>query len=177
MAEAAKLKEGQSETNVSQNINLAGILNAAARHDDALATLEAMGPKPNLSDYGHMWLAAERVCAHYGRKQPQAGAEALKFTADHASDNETARAKALLCAGDADALAARYIVRLKSADDRDSALFELSRFRRAAHTPFDDAISRTFDQVRERADVKAAVAQVGQTGTFPIWGGALIDFD
>jgi hypothetical protein len=36
-------------------------------------------------------------------------------------------------------------------------------------------MKRRMDRVRERAVVKAAVAAVGRTGTFPLYGGAVID--
>lgn len=176
MTKAATLKE-RGAVNVSQVINLSGLQISAGRFDAALATLAtaADGMTGKVSPYGSMWVAAEQACAYQGLGRATEAALALAVTAAEANENHGAHAKALLCVGDLDALAAAYKARLDAPSSRSAALLQLSRFRDPPLTAFDAELGRRMERLRVRPDIRAAVDAVGRTKDFPFQSGSLID--
>lgn len=172
---AARLDEGRP--NVIQTLNLALLLNAAGRPQDALDTLKPFAPGVvDTSAYGWMWVHAERACAH-AQLGDAAGLRAdLAYTAEHETDDPTAAVKAQLCAGDTAAAAAIYDRWLKDPERRREALFQLSRFQPDQRTANDLKVAAQFDAVRAHAVVKAAVAAVGRTADIPLRGSAVAEF-
>lgn len=180
---AAALKE-QGGANVSQTINLAEQLEDGGQPQaalDVLAVFKEGGPRASV--YGMMWVWAERACAlgQLGKTaatSPDLGAalaytaeHALAYTAEHAQANPPARAETLLCVGDLDGAAGVYIARLKDPEQRFGALMVLSSWKRPPQPAFLAEIYARLDKVRVRPDVKAAVAAVGRTESYPLAGG------
>lgn len=176
MQAAAGLSE-RGGVNVSQTINLSGVQVSGGHFEAALKTLgegeAAMQGK--VSPYGRMWIAAERTCAEAGLGRKADAARSLAAAAAEAKENPSAYAKALLCAGDLDGLAAAFKARLADPSTRGAALTQLSRFREPPMTPFDAEMSRRMETLRTRPDVKAAIAEVGRIKDVPLQSGALID--
>ena len=170
---AAKLTE-RGGLNVSNAINLAGMLNGVGQHAEALAVLPPLdGP---LSGYGAMWVAAERACAANALSNAPETDKALAFTAAHAGDNRNARVKALLCVGDVAAARQIYLEWLQDRDDHAEALLQLCHFASGKRAPFDATISERFDKIRSDPAVLAEVAKVGHTENLPLRGLIWIDF-
>lgn len=176
MENAANLSE-RGGPNVSQTINLAGFQVATGRFEAALKTLASgeQSMQANVTPYGRMWIAAERACAYQGLGRKDEAARAVAATAAQAKDNHGAHAKALLCVGDLDGAAAAYKARLADAGTRAAALTQLSRFLQPPLTPFDAEMHRRLETLRSRADIQAAVAEVGRTRDFQIQSGSLVD--
>ncbi|MFZ5720866.1 MAG: hypothetical protein ACOY5Y_15510 [Pseudomonadota bacterium] len=177
MEAAASRPEGGAPRNVSQTINLAGLQNATGRFEAALATLAVFEAEPkDVSPYGVMWINAERACAYAGLERSKEAAAVVAHTAANAAENANARTKALLCVNDLDGVAESFRTRLADPMDRADALVALSSFKAPAHrTPFEAQLGRRMDEVRARADVRAAVEPVGRTSDLPIQAGPLID--
>jgi tetratricopeptide (TPR) repeat protein len=170
---AAGHKENQA-VNVSNAINLAGMLNAVGRHAEALTVLPALdGP---VSGYGAMWVAAERACAANAISNAAETQKALAFTAAHAADNRNARVKALLCVNDVAAAAKVYVLWLRDPQDHAMALLQLCHFAPSARAPFDTIVGDRFEQIRKDPEVQAEVGKVGRTETLALHGAAWIDF-
>lgn len=175
MRDAAKLSE-RNTPNVSQTINLSGLLNATGRHEEALATLKAFDEGRDASPYGLMWVATERACARLLSGKAALAQADLEFTRLHAKDNAMARAKVLLCAGDVNGAAAHYVERLKDPTGRSEALLELSRFKDGRRPPVHEILAQRLEAVRSRPEVISAVASAGRTMDFELSGAPLVDF-
>ena len=160
--------------NVSQAINLAGMLDGAGRPAEALASLAEVG---KASDYGLMWASAERVCANAALGRREALKRDLQFTSEHEKDNRGARLKAALCVDDAPAATQVVVDWLGDPEDRTTILVDLSVSRRAAVPTFDRVIQARFDKVRGSEEVRRAVAEVGRTADLPLYTGAWSDVD
>jgi len=178
---AASRKE-HAGPNVSNTINLAGMLNGAGRHSEALTVLKAFPDLPSLpapklvSEYGSMWIAAEQACAALPLGDSARAAEALAYTSAHQRENQAARAKALLCADDVEGAVQLYIAWLEQPRARAEALLELSRFAPVARPSFDTLIDQRFAKMRDDPRLREAVAKVGRTETLPLHGGVWMDF-
>lgn len=175
--EAAAAKDEDGGPNVSQAINLSGLQNSTGRFGAALATLSVFDKeKRSVSPYGLMWIEAERACALFGLGRGAEAAPAMAYTAEHAKENDGARAKALLCADDQAALATAVRERLASADRRDEALMWLSRYKwTATRTAFDLQLGDRLEALRQRPDVRAAIDTAGRIQDVPVHVGPMID--
>lgn len=159
--------------NVSQTINFASRLQAEGRPREALDVLATLR---DASSYGDMWAAAVRACAAEQLGDAALRTEALAFLAEHENDNPAARTNALLCVNDVDGAAALYIRRLSDEQHQASALKALQIYtivgeRDLAREP---ELRARLNQVRARADVRAAVDAVGRIEEIPLhstyWG-------
>ncbi|RAK58067.1 hypothetical protein DJ018_09210 [Phenylobacterium deserti] len=172
---AARPERGKP--NVIQSVNLALLLNAAGRPQEALDALKPFGSaEGELSSYASIWVRAERACAYAQLGEAASLREQLAYTVAHEADDPTAAVKAQLCAGDTAAAVAIYARRLKDPDQRRAALFELSRFKPDQRAAFDLKLAARLDQVRADPALKAAVAAVGRTSELPLHGAALTEF-
>ncbi len=169
-------RKENDQPNVSNAINLAGMLNGAGRHADALAALAPFEEGRETSPYGAMWVAAERACAATGLADAATAAKALSFTQAHVNDNRNARVKALLCANQPAEAAAVYVAWLQNPVERTEALVQLCHFAQASRAPFDAIIGDRFGKLRDDPAVQAAVAKVGRTDTLTLYGSVWIDF-
>jgi len=159
-SKGGKLKEG-GLPNVSQIINLAQQQLVFGHAEEALATLDRMGEKPDASPYGLMQVRVVRGCAYAALGQLDKARVDLAYATAHEKDDPSTVSTLELCVGDEDAAAASYIRRLAKPDDRRGAMLELADYDapdpRAPRSPFADR----FDRVRKRADVVAAIRAAG----------------
>jgi tetratricopeptide (TPR) repeat protein len=157
------------EWSVSQVINFASMLESEGRAGDALEVLRTTG---QASPYGDMWVASVRVCAADQTGDRRTRDEALAFVREHEADNRAAAARALLCVNDIDAAAGAYIRRLADEEARGDALLALQEYpeRSDAVFPRDNLLRQRLEQVRDRADVRAAIDAVGRVEQVPLRG-------
>jgi beta-barrel assembly-enhancing protease len=162
---ATTFEEG-GVANVSQVINLAGLLVAAGRSDEALKVLDAFGSRP-ASPFGLGWVHATRACASERTGRTADVAADLAYLQANEPDNPAARLYALLCVFDLDAAAQEVIAQLHDPDRRAQALIDLSTFDPPPYESPGDAQLRThLAAVAARPDVQAAIASVGRVETF-----------
>lgn len=158
---------------VSQVINFASMLVAQQRPRDALEVVRTTG---DASPYGNMWMAAVRACAAAQLGDSALQETSMAFLREHAEDNYAAITRASLCVNDLDAAAALYIARLADPDTRKAALLALQRYQPSpgSSLPNDPILQARLNQVRDRADVQAAVGAVGSIEDVPLrnvyWG-------
>lgn len=163
----------EGEPSVSQVINFASMLAAEGRAADAIQVVSTVG---EASPYGDMWVASVRACAAQQIGDAALRDEAMAFLRSHEDDNVAALARALLCVNDIDAAAALYIRRLGDPAERAGALIALQTYRRTPRPalPQEQTLYERLEQVRARADVRAAVEAVGRIEEVPLrsvyWG-------
>jgi tetratricopeptide (TPR) repeat protein len=173
----ARLREGATwkedgADNVSQVINLSQNLVGLKRPAEALALLEVFGEPGKgrvASPYGYMQVMVTRACAFSQTGDAAKLKDALAYLALHEADSPATRTIGFLCANDLDGAAASYLRRLQSPSDRQEALLELSDFAHPVVTPpWDIELHNRARVIKNRADVRAAVAQVGHTEVVPL---------
>jgi hypothetical protein len=136
------------------------------RPADALATVAGVdGP----DDYLQMLRESVRLCAATQNGDDAVVAEALAWVAAHRTVDEDLHTEALLWAGRVDEAAATLIARLRDPALRGEALVELQDYREPPTLPGERRLTASWDAVRARADVQAAVAAVGRIETYPIF--------
>jgi hypothetical protein len=166
---AAKGERGYE--NVSQVINLAHAQVRAERYADALATIGAL--KGNTSPFGAMEAAQARGCANAGLKNMAALAADRAFVAEHEKDNRDVAVDLSICAGDLDAAAAAMIRMLDDPDARVRALILLSDYDPPLPHHRQGPYPAGYAALKQRADVKAAIARAGGTRRVPLQRGQI----
>ena len=177
-AQAAKLEEFEGP-NVSQVIALAELLNTVGKPLDALAALDVFGHgrKDSSDAQDLMAVHAARACADAQIGRQAELAQELKFLTDHMAESPSDRIRGLICANDLDGAAAAYIAELAGVTERSDALLALSEFDPPEHpTAVDTSLRSRLDQIRNRADVKAAIAKVGHVERVQLNGDAFTGF-
>jgi len=155
--------------NVSQLINLALAQIRAGRPKDALATiatrdLAAQGASP----YGRMLYRRARACAlHLDGRGGEAKAD-VDYVVAHEKDAPVAVTELHLCLGDIEAAAASAIRRLENPEQRAEMLLQFSVFELAPPPLATDRNVRDREALKQRADVKAAIARAGGTRRFNV---------
>lgn len=153
----------------AHKLDWAGRLNGLGRHAEALALLEPIGPD-YVSEYGAMWLAAERVCA-LAKKDPARAWSYLPRLLMKQADGPDALQKALLCVDRQDEAAAYYMQRLKDPGRRLDALSAARAIRRPPSLgPFDAELYARQQAMLARPDVKTAIEEVGRRIDVPLSG-------
>lgn len=172
MRQATAIPERGSTVNVSQTLNLAGLLAAAGRNQEVLDLLADLDAKrPSLSPPGRMFAAAYRACAYVGLGQGGKARAQFALTSARPIRNDVAFLIAAGCLADTDAAAKHLIEQLATEDQRGRALVVLSRFLdRPRPTQLDVRVEAMLEQLRGRPDVLTAVAKVGRIGTFEVSG-------
>ena len=153
--------------NVSQTINLAQSQLTLGRPADAIATLAGLAPgDPTLSPFGAMQMVTTRGCAQ--TRLGTAAADAIGYARAHAADAPEAFTGLLLCIGDTSGAAASLIGRLKDPDQRTDALRTLSDFDPPLPGTRPDPDAARLLALRNRPDVRAAIAAAGGTRRFNV---------
>jgi tetratricopeptide (TPR) repeat protein len=148
--------------NISQSINLAGLLASLGRFQEADAIAGAVLAR-DLSPYGRMQAEAVRGCARVQANDRSGAAGSLAFLKAHQADAPQALQEALICAGDLDGAARLYVDRLRDPDRRIAALSELQDYAAPpVTTPLQRELARRRLLVRARPAVRAAIAKVGR---------------
>lgn len=157
-------------------INHAEILNAAGRYAEALdhaRTLER-GDARYANDYGKMWISSSIVCALAGLNRSAEAATELEHMRTQSDVNPPALTRAYLCAGNDDAAAALLVRRLQS-DDPESAILALQNYTLSQGVGQEAALVTRLAALRERPEVRDALARVGHVLALPLartyWGG------
>jgi hypothetical protein len=123
-----------------------------------------------------MWVASVRACAAELTGDAALRDEAMAFLREHADDNPAAITRAYLCINDLDGAADMYVRRLGDPERRDGALMALQIYADPDRPalPHNAILRQRLEQVRARADVRAAVESVGRIEEVPLrsvyWG-------
>lgn len=164
MEEARPLNE-HGQPNVSQALNLGMLYCHLGRPGDARRVIGTLGP---LSPYGQMVERSVRHCIAV-LEGDAAGARAqVAEIYDHRSDGEGVVLDVLMRSGDESGAAAELIRQLGTSGSRDEAISYVQEFRMAPVLPGTRAARVTRAAVLQRADVQAAIADVGRVGTHGI---------
>lgn len=167
MRAAAQFRENEGD-NVSQWLNLAGWQAALLQPRQALETLAQTGD--NLSPYGQAVQQWVRFAA-YSQLGDRAQADTARaWLKAHADNAESYVMETLLQDNALDQAAADLIGRLRSTDTRNEALMSMQRLRALPSLPGDVERDRRWWQVVARADVQAALQEVGRSEQHALFG-------
>jgi tetratricopeptide (TPR) repeat protein len=157
------------EDKVSQAINLGFLYNELGRPDEALKVVNALDWSRGMSEYGRTQCQYVRFQAFHQQGKEAEVRDIVTWMREHQKDSlETAQAT-LLEAGDNDGAAALMITRLRDADDRAAALAEIQDYARTQRTERRKKLDALYESMLARADVAAAIAEVGRRAKFPVY--------
>jgi tetratricopeptide (TPR) repeat protein len=154
--------------NISNTINLAGFYIQTGRPDDALSALGSVGRDGRVSDYGAMQVKSVLCRAAVLKSDERAASNALEYIAKHRADAPGTYQEMLLWANRADEWAQYMIERLRAPALRGAALRELQIYTENAAHPSEIERRKRLREFADRADVRAAVAEVGLIERFGI---------
>jgi beta-barrel assembly-enhancing protease len=161
MAEGAATKE-MGTVNVSQAINLADEYVSHDRPKDALAAVSVLDFS-NASPYGRMALEDARACAYYELGDTESLAKVLDYMKAHVKDGAQPYLNTMLLTKNVDAAAAEVIAELADPARRDLMLYYLQDYLPPPNLPpRAAALHADWLALRDRADVRAAIAKVGR---------------
>lgn len=155
---AARRPEGGG-MNVSQALNLAWLHAELGQAEQALEAVEDIG---EMSPYGRMQLEMLRLMVAVQREDAPAVARHLGFMREHRDDAIGTYELALLHADRGEAAAALLIERLRRPDWRSEALLEVQPYKQVPMPPIKAARSARHAALVSRADVRAAIGEVGR---------------
>ena len=152
---------------INSRINYVQILVDAGRYQEALEEISAVGTRDYqyMNTFGQAWLATDAVCALAGLNRLTEARPFLERLAGLENTNPEAVTQAYLCAGEMDAAAGTLIRRLGGRDPA-RAILSLQNFD-TGNGPVDPIYRRQL-ALRERPDVRAALARVGRVLTIPL---------
>ena len=155
--------------NVSQAINLAAQYNDAGRPRQALDALGGIDWAVSLSPYGRMQFQAVRYDAYLLLGDAAAAEQTLAYLREHHEDAENTWQYVMLESGDEDGAAAGLIARLKDTELRGEALKTVQIYPDSPRTPRMQAEHDRWQKLIARADVRAAIDQVGRVEKVPMY--------
>jgi hypothetical protein len=113
----------------------------------------------------------EKACAYAQLGRAAELKTELDYLAGHQSENPAAHTGALMCANDANAVAADIIARLQDPDQREAALGSLCTYDEPQpKDPWAKKLNHIYTAAAQRPDVLAAVAKAGHTEHIPLNG-------
>jgi len=146
---------------VDQAINLAGRQYGFRHAADAIATLDRMGAKPDLSPYGAMMVRKTRGCSYALLGQLDKARAELAEAIAHERDAPPAVTQLELCVGDESAAAASLVRRLANPESRREAMLAVADYDasdpRSPKGPFGAA----YDRILKRPEVVSAIRAAG----------------
>lgn len=157
------------EDKVSQAINLGFLYNEMGRPDDALKAVNSLDWSRGMSEYGRTQCQYVRFQAFLQQGKESEVREVVTWMREHQKDSLDTAQSTLLEAGDVDAAATLLIMRLKDTDDRATALAEIQEYAYAARTERRKKLDALNEALLARADVAAAIAEVGRREKFPVY--------
>lgn len=165
---ASLLEDGRP--NVSNTINFAMYQIRRGRPAEALRTL---GPNlrsgKGVSGYGAMQVQAVMHAAAVQTKDAKASKAALDYLREHQIESVGTFQEALLFASREDEAAALVRQRLANREQRSDALVQLQEYRESQlASTYDKKVRDAWRALRQREDVRAAVAQVGRIEQVPL---------
>jgi tetratricopeptide (TPR) repeat protein len=165
---AASLLE-QGQPNVSNTINLAVFYVRRGQASEALRTL---GPDLRsgkaVSGYGAMQVRYVLHAAAVEKKDVRAARESLGYMREHQADALSAFQESLLVGNELNEAAELLVRRLEDTELRSDALAEAQEYRESALMPLEKQVREAWRQLRQRDDVRAAIAKVGRIEQFPL---------
>jgi tetratricopeptide (TPR) repeat protein len=165
--QAASLPEDGGQ-NVSDAINLAIYEVRRGRPEDAMKALGRLARAEETSEYGTMTVYSVLHAVAIERNDDRAAHAALDYMREHQSDALDLYQNALLFADEQDEAAALIVRRLADPALRIDALLQLQEYREPPHPPIEQRLRDEWRALRERADVRAAVAKVGRIEQVPM---------
>jgi tetratricopeptide (TPR) repeat protein len=167
--EAGKREREQGSDNVSQAINLGSHYNDYGRPQDALKALDGIDWAHSLSPYGRMQLQHVRYRAFLQLGNASEADGVLAYLREHHEDAEDTWQYAMLDAGDLDGAAALLIGRLRDLEKRGAALEEIQDYKTLPRLPKMKESHDRWQALVARADVTAAVNEVGRRELHPLY--------
>jgi tetratricopeptide (TPR) repeat protein len=164
MTRAARRPENGG-LNVSQSINLAGLLADLGQPDKAAAAILEPG---EMSPNGNMQLEYVRLQIAIEKNDADSIAKHMAYLQKHRTDDIATWQRALLKHGDLDAAAALLIQRLQAPHWRSDALVEMQHYTQSEQTPAMKTMEQRWNAVASRPDVQAALAKVGRVERFDV---------
>ena len=161
--------ERNHEDKVSQAINLGFLYNDMGRPEDALKSVNALDWSRGMSEYGRTQCQFVRFRAFQQQGKESEVREIVAWIREHQKDSLETAQSILLEAGDVEAAAALLITRLRDADDRSTALAEIQDYAAPQRTERRKALHAQYENLIARADVVAAIAEVGRREKFSIY--------
>jgi hypothetical protein len=95
--------------------------------------------------------------------------EVFAYMRENKNDAPDTWQDAMLDWGDVDGAAAQYIERLRDPDDRPAALYSAQTFNELPHLPQEIAERKRWQALLSRADIAAAINEVGRREKHPIY--------
>ncbi|HEV2865657.1 MAG TPA: hypothetical protein VGX37_04020 [Allosphingosinicella sp.] len=176
MAPLAALPLAEHPYLISVSINYAELLFEAGHHQRAVdhATHLQADAAEFASDYGDLWIASALACSLDRLDRPIEAGRQIDRMRPLADTNPAAVTMAYLCLGRDDDAAALMVHRL-SAEDPSEAILALQDYTLSRGESQNGALYRRLVALRERPDVRAALARVGRVMPLPLartyWGG------
>jgi tetratricopeptide (TPR) repeat protein len=161
--------ERNQEDKVSQAINLGFLYNDMGRPDDALKSVNALDWSRGMSGYGRTQCQFVRFQAFQQQGKESEVREIVTWIREHQKDSLETAQSILLEAGDVEGAATLLITRLRDPDDRSTALAEIQDYAAPPRTERRKALHALHENLLARADVVAAIAEVGRREKFPIY--------
>lgn len=167
MARLAEKVGARGEDHLDHVMNLAFMLAATDQLDEAQTVLARL-EKP--TPYGESAQALIDFVAARKRGDAAAAATARATLVRNRDTARTFHREMLLEEGDLDGAAAALIGQLQSTDDRNEALLDLQDMRVYPSLPSEVEIDARWRQLKQRAEVRAAIAKVGRIERYALYG-------
>lgn len=164
LVRASELTEA-GQVNVSQALNLGQFHCDLGQPDEALAAIAEVG---EMSGYGRMVQASVQHRAALLKQDTRAADQALDYIRAHRDDSSSVLLEALVDADRLDEAAQALIELLASPTQRPDALLWLQEFRQPAPLPGEVQARLRRQALIARADVRAAVEEVGRIQRYGI---------
>jgi tetratricopeptide (TPR) repeat protein len=153
--------DGSKSPNVDQTINLAGRQYGFGRAADALATLERLGAKPDLSPYGAMQVFKIRGCANAVLGRLNEARAQLALAIAHERDAPPIVTTLNICVGDEAAAAASLVKRLTEPETRREAMLAVADYDDSAPRSPKAPFAAAYDRILKRPEVVRAIRAAG----------------
>ena len=164
---ARDLREA-SEDKVSQAINLGSTYTTRNQPELALKSLEGIDWANSLSGYGRMQLQHVRLRAYLELGNRAEAEKVFVYMRENKNDAPDNWQVAMLDWGDLDGAAAQYIARLRDPKERPEALYAAQNFLDEPRMPKEAESHAQWQALLARADVSAAIAEVGRRERQPV---------
>jgi hypothetical protein len=149
---------------VGESINLALMLCDLDRPDEALEALPVSG---NASAYGKMLIALAQLTAAVERGAGADADKALSYLREHRKDSPSTLLSGLLRTGALDEAEHEFLFRLSDSDERTAILVEAQDYFEVKLPPRSAEWRNRFIALKNRPQVRAAIAQVGEIDRYP----------
>ena len=162
---AIRMADPEGDT-VSQRLNLANLYAALHRPSMARETMQGLD---NMSTYGRSTKAVIELQAALQLDDAAAASRAREQLFTSRVETPGHYREALLLENRMDEAAAGLIVQLQDPMDRSDALLEVQDTRDAPPLPEEVLLTARWKQLKQRADVQAAVRHVGRIEAYPLF--------